>query len=221
MSILEAFREIVPIKIKEQMDDDFLTKLAAVEGDSTLREYIEKNMVSYAGILQDGSITLESYLHAIAYVTHKLVGDAPAVAYAKAFPQKYAKLIAGGTPKSAIERYARYYENTKLVSRITEQSLIPTWILNQDLYQKALNTQAALMLTAQSEKVRSDAANSILTHLSRPKEVAPLVNVVVNEVSELDILKDRMRDLAANQQGRIINGTPTKEIANEDIINGD
>lgn len=220
MSVLDTFKELVPIKIKEQVNEEFLKKLESVETDGTLREYIEKNMVSYAGILQDGSVSLENYLHAIAYVTHKLVGDTPAVAYAKAFPTKYAKLIANGTPKSAIEKYAKYYENTKLISKITEQSLIPTWILNQDLYQKALNTQAVLMMTANSEKVRSDAANSILTHLSRPKEVAPLVNVVVNEVSELDVLRERMRDLAANQQGRIINGTPTKDIANEDIING-
>ena len=60
------------------------------------------------------------------------------------------------------------YNKNKLVNLILEQSMIPSWVLNQDMYQKALNVQCELMLTANSEKV-SDAANSILTHLKPPQ----------------------------------------------------
>jgi hypothetical protein len=34
------------------------------------------------------------------------------------------------------------------------QTLVPSYVLNADLYQKALNTSAELMISAKSEKVR-------------------------------------------------------------------
>lgn len=220
MSNLLALKEVLPNTLKKFITPEFEQEIAELESDALVREHIEKNMISYSGVLKGGEYTLESYLHAIAYTTHRLTGDSNVIAFAKAFPKRYAGLVASGATSTTIKKYAKYYENSKLVAAIMEQSIVPTWILNQDIYQKAINTQAELMMTANSEKVRCDAANSLLTHLARPKEVAPLVNVNINTVSELDLLKQAMVDLAQNQQSRVIAGTPTKNIANEDIING-
>ena len=83
---------------------------------------------------------------------------------------------------------------------ILEQSLIPSWVLNQDLYQKAINVQAELMMTANSEKVRSDAANSLLNHL-RPPEVQKVeLDIGVKPNNMLEDLKNSLFDLAAQQQ---------------------
>lgn len=51
----------------------------------------------------------------------------------------------------------------------------------QHIYQKAINVQADLMSNANSEMVRMQAANSILTHLAKPKEVGPLINLDLRE----------------------------------------
>ncbi|WP_211259246.1 hypothetical protein, partial [Dyella japonica] len=50
-------------------------------------------------------------------------------------------------------------------------------IVNQDLFQEALNHQAWLMKNATSEKVQCGAANSILTHLQKPKDAVTNINL--------------------------------------------
>lgn len=220
MDNLVTLREVVPNTLRSFVSPELENKIVNLLPDPVIRDHIEKNMISYAGILKEVNVDLDTYLHAIAYCTHKLMGDARVTAYAKAFPNKYATLVASGAKPAVINRYAVSFENTKLVASIMEQSIVPTWILNQDIYQKAINVQAELMLTAHSEKVRSDAANSLLTHLARPEKVAPLVNINVGSTNELDSLKQAMVDLALNQQHRIQTGTPTKVIADEVIVDG-
>lgn len=98
--------------------------------------------------------------------------------------------------------------------------MVPTWVLNQDIYQKAINTQAELMTTANSEMVRMQAANSILQHLAKPKEAGPLVNIDMRESSGMNELKDALQRLAQQQQDLIKSGVETKEIAGQRIIEG-
>ena len=107
------------------------------------------------------------------------------------------------------------YHKSKLVSKILEQSLIPSWVLNQDLYQKALNVQAELMVHANSEKVRSDAANSILTHLKPPETQKIQLDVGVKEDNMLTALKQQTLELIAAQKAALMAGATTiSDIAN-------
>ena len=69
-----------------------------------------------------------------------------------------------------------------------------------------------------SPKVRSDAANSILTHLAKPKEAGPLINFDMREGSGMEELKAAMADLAQKQQDAINGGMTTKEIADQRIV---
>ncbi|MFP3589165.1 hypothetical protein SCB29_37050, partial [Paraburkholderia sp. SIMBA_055] len=82
---------------------------------------------------------------------------------------------------------------------IMEQSLVPTWVLNQDVHQRAINRLAHLMDSAQSEKVQADAAIGLLTHLAKPKEAGPLINIDARETSGMTELKDLLGNLAAKQ----------------------
>lgn len=220
MNTLVTLRDVLPTDLRQFVPAELEQQILQLEPDPTIREHITKNMISYVGVLRENRSTLESYLHAVAYCTHRLTEDSRVVAYAKTFPNKYASLVASGANASTISKYATSYEKTKLVSGIMEQSVVPTWIVNQDIYQQAINVQKELMLTANSEKVRCDAANSLITHLARPEKVAPLVNINIGSNNELDLLKQSMVDLALNQRGRIMTGTPTKLIADEDIVNG-
>jgi hypothetical protein len=102
-----------------------------------------------------------------------------------------------------------------MVNLILEQTLIPAWVLNQDTYQQAINEQARLMLNAKSEKVRSDAANSILTHLKKPEKKEIDLNIGMQETSGMSELKDALTDLASRQQQAIQEGITTREIAHQ------
>ena len=100
-----------------------------------------------------------------------------------------------------------------------EQSLVPSWVLNQDMYQSALNTQAELMLTANSEKVRSDAANSILTHLKQPETQKVELDVNVKQDSSISQLRDATMKLVAQQREALRAGAvDAQEIAHSPVV---
>jgi hypothetical protein len=74
------------------------------------------------------------------------------------------------------------------------------------------------MVNAQSELVRTNAANSILTHLAKPKEVAGKLTIAMEETNGMKELTDLMRQLAQKQLGAIERGVSAKEIAAQRII---
>jgi hypothetical protein len=92
-------------------------------------------------------------------------------------------------------------------------------VLNQDLYQKALNVQAELMVTAKSEKVRSDAANSLLTHLKMPETQKVELDVKVREDGSISQLRQATLELARAQRLAMEAGQATaEEIAHSRVI---
>ena len=77
------------------------------------------------------------------------------------------------------------------------------------------------MENATSEFVKTQAANSLLTHLAKPKEVGPLINFDLRENSGKNELRDLLGKLASKQQDAIRQGTTTKDIAGQVIIEGE
>jgi hypothetical protein len=121
-------------------------------------------------------------------------------AYTKAFPDKYARFVAQGVVAKDIASYVTAYNKSKLVNLIFEQTLIPSYVLNQDLYQRALNVQAELMVHAKSEKVRSDAANSLLTQLKMPETQKVELEIGIKEDSSIAQLRLATMELARQQR---------------------
>ena len=124
----------------------------------------------------------------------------------------------GKTPKE-ISNYVAMFNKGKLVQKIQEQTLTPAWVLNQDMFQAALNTNYQIMMDEDvSPKVRVEAANSLLTHLQKPKEVATAVNIDLRESSGLSELKKALGQLATQQQQLIEQGGSTRDVAAQRII---
>jgi hypothetical protein len=97
--------------------------------------------------------------------------------------------------------------------------MIPVHIFNADIFQSAINTQATLMLSANSEKVRSDAANSLLTHLKPPEVKKIELDVGIQQSQVLDDLSAAVTVLARAQQAQIIEGVASPlSIAKSQII---
>ena len=159
------------------------------------------------------------YLNAVAYCSYKLMGDSNQDAYFRTFPQRYAALVAAGRTPKEISSYVASYNKGQLVNKIMEQALEPSWVLNAHMYQAALNTQFKLMNDEDvSPKVRSDAADSLLTHLTKPKEVGPLINIEMGENSGMNELKETLAKMAEQQRALIASGVTTQAIAAQTII---
>lgn len=215
----EQVEKALPPNLKSAATQALVDQINNVVADPIVAEQIRNNFVSYTGILKDGKFKTEDYLSAVTFVSYKLMGYSNQDSYFRTFPNRYAALKAKNTSSKDIAAYVSMYARGKLVNLIMEQSLVPTWVLNQDLHQKAINTQAELMLNAKSEKVRSDAANSLLTHLAKPKETGGFqINMDLRENSGMTELKETLREMAATQQKLIESGMSVKDIAEQTII---
>lgn len=203
----DEIKRALPAHLRSSVTPELVSKLNTITTDPEIAQNIRENFIGYSAILKDGKFKTEEYLNAVAYVSFKLMGHSNHDAYVRTFPQRYANLMAKGTSSKDIAGYVAAYHRGKLVNLIMEQSLVPTWVLNQDLFQKALNVQAELMLNANSEKVRTDAANSLLTHLKKP-EVKGGVNININgeESAGMKEMREMMAQLAQQQRDLIQSG---------------
>ena len=215
----ELVARALPGNLKSAATDQLADMINQISADPLIAEQIRENFLSYASVLKEGKFKVEDYLNAVAYCSYKLMGDSNQDAYFKTFPQRYANLVAAGRTPKEISAYVAAYAKGQLVNKIMEQTLVPSWVLNQHMYQAALNTQFKLMTNEDvSPKVRSDAADSLLTHLAKPKEAGPLINIDMGETSGMNELKDALARMAQQQQTLINAGIPTKEIAAQDIV---
>ena len=215
----ELVARALPGNLKSAATDELADLINQISTDPLVAEQIRNNFLSYTSVLKEGKYKVEDYLNAVAYCSYKLMGESNQDAYFKTFPQRYANLVAAGRTPKEISSYVSAYAKGQLVNKVLEQTLVPTWVLNVDMYQAALNTQFNLMNDGSvSAKVRSDAANSLLTHLGKPKEAGPLINIDLAESSGMNELKDAMRKMAEQQQQLIHAGIATKEIAAQDIV---
>ncbi len=219
MITVSEIAKALPPNLKNTATQTLADLVNNVVSDPVVAEQIRNNFISYTGVLKEGKFKTEDYLNAVTYVSFKLMGMTNQDAYFRTFPARHAALVAKGIPAKDIAAYVSAYARGKLPNLIMEQSLVPTWVLNQDMHQKALNVQFELMNDNNvSPKVRSDAANSILTHLAKPKEAGPLINFDMREGSGMEELKAAMADLAQKQQDAINGGMTTKEIADQRIV---
>lgn len=217
---LDNVKRAVPAKLKDSIEQSFVDKLNNLANDPIVADQIRNNFISYAHVINDGKFSIEEYLSAVKYVSFKLMNLTNVDSYARTFPQRYAGLLARGTSQKDIASYVSAYNRGKLVNLILEQTLVPSWVLNQDIYQKAINTQAELMNNAKSERVKCMAADSILKALAKPEAAGPLVNIDMKESSGINELKQALVELAANQKRSIEKGILTpKTIVEAEIIN--
>lgn len=213
MITVQSLKQALPANTKLTVSQSLVDQLNAVTSDPILAEHIRDNFISYNTVLQDGKYTTEEYLNAITYCTYKVMGLTNKDAYINTFPQRHQQLVARGASAKDISAYVAAYHKGKLVMAILDQAYVPIWLVNQDNYQKAINVQVNLMKNAQSELVRTQAANSILTHLAKPKDAMPQVAIQINQNTGMNELLDTLAALAEKQVNLIDNGVTAKELA--------
>lgn len=210
---IESASQVLSSKLVTQ---DLVDRMNQLANSEELSETFKDNLTSFTTVLTQGAFTPDQYVSAVEFVSYRLMGHKVRPAWEKTFPDRYAALLAKGTSSKAIHSHASAYNRTKLVNLVMEQSLIPSYILNNHYFQEALGVQVEIMRDKDvSPKVRSDAAGKVLEYTAMPD------SLVTNkdEVSEkgMDIiaaLSKSVEALAEKKRGAIIDGkVTTKEVA--------
>lgn len=206
MLTLDQFQLALPDKVKKSINQELIDQINNTLSDPEMFESYRDNLISYTKVMADGKFKVTQYIDAVRYVSFKLMGCTNIEAYTKTFPDKYQRFIQQGVQAKDIASYVTAYNKSKLVNLIFEQTLIPSHVLNQDLYQRALNVQADLMINAKSEKVRCDAANSLLTQLKAPEVKKVELDIGVKEDSSIAALRATTLELARQQRLMVESG---------------
>lgn len=215
---IEVLERALPDKFRNSLNQELLDTIHQTLSDPDLQETYRENFLSYMNVLNDGRFKITDYLNAVKYTTQKLMGNNNIDAYVKTFPDRYNSMLSRGLSNKEMSSIITVYNKSKLVNLIMEQSIIPSWVINQHLHQQAINVQAELMLNAVSEKVRSDAANSLLTHLKPPEVTKVELDIGIKDSDEISELKELTARLAAQQQRMITEGVVTAKFAAEQRV---
>jgi len=214
----EQFRKVLPKNFHSKVDSKFLNKMNKLIQQPELRENYRDNMLSHTTVLRDSNWSLKQYADAVRYVSFKLLGSSNIESYTKTFPDRYQRMLQQNVQPKNIAGIVSAYNKGQLVNKIIEQTLIPTHIINADLYQQALNVQADLMLHAHSETVRMNAANSLLDNLKAPEVQEVELRIGLTEDKSIQDLRETTLALVAEQRRAIELGAKTvQEIAHSKL----
>lgn len=220
----EELRASLPANLKSTATQSMVDKLNNIAADPIIANEIAERYIDCISVLNEGKFSTEQYFNAVSFVSRVIAGATNQDAYAATFPERMIEMAANGYDAKAVSSIVAAYNKGKLVNLVREQALVPMWVLNSNLYQRALNVQADLMTSASSELVRTQAANSLLTALQKPKEAANL-KININTGSEnkaMETLADALNSLSSAQAEGIRNGTLSmREIASKPIIEGE
>ena len=170
MLTLGQVRDSLPANFRNNITENMVAQLNGLSADPEEARYIRENFVSFSQVLMEGRFKVGDYVRAVMYVSHKVMGKSNMASYMATFPDRYQSMIDRNKDAKDISSIVSAYNKGQLVTMVMERAIVPTWVLNQDMHQRALQTQHDLMIDDQvSDKVRCEAANSLLTHLKKPE----------------------------------------------------
>ena len=223
MLTLEELKSQLPAN-KRHLANQKIVDMMNAPGDKQIREVYRENMLRFTDLLSDHKngfkVSLEQYAKAIRFVSHRLFGDTVLDAWRRVFPDRYKRLVRRSVPEREMYSHAGAYARGKLPTAIMERSLIPIHILNMDIHQEAINTQAHLMRFAKSEMVRMKAADSLIQHLKLPEDKRLQIDVTHHSGQDaFEELRRVTRELALEQRQAIEDKRVNViDIANSDIV---
>jgi len=216
---IDQFKQALPANLKKSVNQELIDQINTKLNNPDMYETYRDNLLGYVHVMKEGKFKVSSYIDAVKYVSFKLMGKTNIDAFSVTFPDKIAKWQANGVASKDIASYVTAYNKSKLVNLIYEQTLTPFWVLNQDIYQRAINTQCELMEHAQSELVRTQAANSLLTQLKPPETRKVELDIGMKADSSIDALRAATQALAEQQREMIQNGgMNAQEVAHSGIL---
>ena len=215
----QEFKRCLPAALKGSMDDSVREQFNKCLEDPYTRDIMGQNLIGYTSVLQQGKFKLSSYISAVRYCTYKSMGDTNIMAYKKTFPERFTEFEDRDLPMNQINSYVTAYNKSKLVSLVYQALAIPTSILNQDVFQEAINVQRSLMLDPKvSPMVRCQSAKALMDCL-KPEEVKQMeLSVSVKESDTVEELRKTTNELAKAQLKALQNGADLTALLNAEIV---
>jgi hypothetical protein len=215
----QEFKRCLPAALKGSMDDSVREQFNKCLEDPYTRDIMGQNLIGYTSVLQQGKFKLSSYISAVRYCTYKSMGDTNIMAYKKTFPERFTEFEDKDLPMNQINSYVTAYNKSKLVSLVYQALAIPTSILNQDVFQEAINVQRSLMLDPKvSPMVRCQSAKALMDCL-KPEEVKQMeLSVSVKESDTVEELRKTTNELAKAQLKALQNGADLTALLNAEIV---
>ena len=210
----------LPPHLKSSATQGLTDRINNALSDPIAAEQFRTNLVSYTSVLQHGRFKLDSYIHAVMYVSFKLMGKSDKEAYQLTFPSRWRKLAANGTDAKDIASYVSSYNKGQLVQKILEQTLTPAWVLNQHVFQETVNNLFQIVQGGKSEMARVQAGNALLNHLKAPEKKEVNINLGIQKSDGLAQLEGQLRELANQQVLAIESGMGADRIAGMPLIEG-
>lgn len=204
MLTLGEVRDSLPANFRNNITEHMVDQLNSLSADPEEARYIRENFVSFSQVLMEGRFKVGDYVRAVMYVSHKVMGKSNMASYMATFPERHASMIARGKQPKDISSIVTAYNKGQLVTKVMERAIVPTWVLNQDMFQGALQTQHDLMMDVLvSDKVRCEAANSLLTHLKKPETMKAELSIQIGLNDGMAALEASLIEMSERQLNSI------------------
>lgn len=218
---IEELRDSMPSHLRRNVSQELLEEVNSALTDPNYAEAFKQNMLNFNTVFREGRYKLHEYINAVKYVSFKQMGLSNTEAYMKAFPDRYKQHINNGCTSNTIQSYISIYNRSKLVTAIMSQTIIPTYILNQGLYQDTLSKLNNLMHNAKSEFVQYNAAAK-LADILRPPEVKKVeLSLGISQDSPLAQVEQALANIALEQMKLLESGMTAKDIAEMKTVKGE
>ena len=126
---IEEVKSTVPVKVQSAITQSLVDSLNNLSSDSPeVVENVRENFITYIDVLSEGKYKVTDYLNAIKYVSFKLMGKTNRDAYRFTFPDRFKRMKADGIESKDIDSMISAYNRNKLVNKIYEKTIIPSWI---------------------------------------------------------------------------------------------
>lgn len=221
---VEELRQLYPMKVSTNVLEKAVEILngSTEDMDYVLAKEFRNNCISFIDILKSSKsrVSFEDYVNACKFATFKMAGNTDVRAYALTFPDRVRRMEREKIPNSHLYQYANIYSKNKTVVEVLAKLMIPTHVLYQDIFHKAVGVQAELMTDNKiSPKVRSDAANSLMTHLKQPEIKQAEIKVDVSGSGAINQLSEALNALSEKQSDMLRSGKYSlKDIREATII---
>lgn len=221
---VEELKILYPVKVAGKVLEQAaeILNTATEDMDYVMAKEFRDNCLSFIDILKNSKsrVSFADYVNACKFATFKLAGNTDVRAYALTFPARIRRMERDKVPNSHLYQYASIYSKNKTVVEVMAKLVVPTHIMFQDIFHQAVKVQSELMLDDKiSPKVRSDAANSLMTHLKTPEVKQAELKVDVQGSGAIEQLAEALGSLSGKQSEMLREGRYSlKDIREATII---
>jgi hypothetical protein len=220
---VDEVKQALPANLRSTANLKCAEEIVSIASDKEVGEAFRENFISYTYILTKGkNWSVKQYINAVKFISYKLLGRSDIDAWSFTFPERYQKFIDDGLTRQQIAVYANSFKQSKLVMKIFEQTIIPSYILNAPLHQDAINVLADIMNnTKYTGMTRVKAAEVILNYTKPPETHKVKLEISNEDVNALNDLRKATEELAKEQLKALKTGLSLTEIAEQNIIDAE